>query len=100
MHGNVADVQPIVAGPKRPQDRINLPALGETFRALLQKPIKDGGYGKQGAELAATHPQHLNGTPPREEDMPSSDDPRVTIQPGEERNKMEMVANRPSPDSP
>jgi len=97
---NLADVQPGVAGPKRPQDRINLPALGETFRALLQKPIKDGGYGKQGADLAAKHPVHLNGTPPRDEDMPSTDDPRVTIQPGEERNKMEMVANRPSPDSP
>src|SRR5437879_4538641 len=32
---NLADVQPAVAGPKRPQDRINLPALGETFRSLF-----------------------------------------------------------------
>src|SRR3989440_5593003 len=42
---NLCDVQPAVAGPKRPQDRINLPALGETFRSLLKKPVKDGGYG-------------------------------------------------------
>ncbi len=97
---DLADVQPSVAGPKRPQDRIDLPALGQTFRSLLQKPVKDGGYGKQDVDLAAKHPVQLNGTPPRDEDMPSSDDPRVTIQPGEERNKLEMVANRPSPDPP
>src|SRR6476646_4905812 len=44
---NLGDVQPAVAGPKRPQDRINLPALGETFRDLLEKPVTDGGYGKK-----------------------------------------------------
>src|SRR6476646_5456345 len=44
---NLGDVQPGVAGPKRPQDRINLPALGETFRDLLEKPVTDGGYGKK-----------------------------------------------------
>jgi aconitate hydratase len=97
---NLNDVEPGVAGPKRPQDRINLPALGETFRSLLQTPIKDGGYGKRNVDLAVKHPVQLNGTPPRDEDMPSSDDPRVTIQPGEERNKLEMVANRPAPDPP
>jgi aconitate hydratase len=97
---DLADVQPSVAGPKRPQDRIDLPALGETFRSLLQKPVKDGGYGKENVDLGAKHPVQLNGTPPRNEDMPSTDDPRVTIQPGEERNKMEMVANRPAPDPP
>ena len=30
-------VQPSVAGPKRPQDRINLPELGDTFRSLVRK---------------------------------------------------------------
>src|SRR5450432_3540144 len=38
---DLGDVQPSVAGPKRPQDRINLPDLGRTFRALLEKPVKD-----------------------------------------------------------
>jgi aconitate hydratase len=66
----------------------------------LQKPVADGGYGKKGADLTAKYPVKLNGTPPRDEDMPSTDDPRVTIQPGEERNKLEMVANRPAPDLP
>src|SRR4026207_1906635 len=44
---NLGDVQPGVAGPKRPQDRINLPELGKTFRDLLEKPVTDGGYGKK-----------------------------------------------------
>ena len=42
---DLAAVQPSVAGPKRPQDRVNLPELGAVFRSLLEKPIKDGGYG-------------------------------------------------------
>src|ERR1700704_14840 len=43
---DLADVQPSVAGPKRPQDRVNLQDLGNTFRSLLKKPVKEGGYGK------------------------------------------------------
>src|SRR6202047_3116621 len=61
----LADVQPAVAGPKRPQDRINLPALGETFRSLLQKPVKDGGCGMKDVDLAAKHLVELNGSAPR-----------------------------------
>jgi aconitate hydratase len=42
---NLADVQPSVSGPKRPQDRINLGELGDTFRGLLVKSPSEGGYG-------------------------------------------------------
>ncbi|MEY2555452.1 MAG: aconitate hydratase, partial [Verrucomicrobiota bacterium] len=96
---NLEEVQPGVAGPKRPQDRINLPALGETFRSLLKKPIKDGGYGMADVDLAAKHLVQLNGSPPSDGDMPSSDRPESGIEPGEERNKAEMVNNRPTPDT-
>ena len=96
---DLAEVQPGVAGPKRPQDRINLPALGETFRSLLQKPVKDGGYGKQDVDLGAKHLVQLNGTPPRDGEMASSDKQDQGIEPGDERNKVEMVANRPTPDT-
>jgi aconitate hydratase len=96
---NLEDVQPAVAGPKRPQDRINLPALGETFRSLLKRPIKDGGYGMGGADLGAKHLVQLNGSPPSDGDMPSSDKNGPRIEPGEERNKAEMVNNRPTPDT-
>ena len=58
---DLADVQPSVAGPKRPQDRINLPELGATFRTLFEKPVKDGGYGKERDSLGKRFPLHLNG---------------------------------------
>src|SRR5258705_10382936 len=49
----LADVQPSVAGPKRPQDRIDLPELGRKFRELLETPVHDGGYGKKKGDLRA-----------------------------------------------
>ncbi|MDQ3115142.1 MAG: aconitate hydratase [Verrucomicrobiota bacterium] len=92
-------VQPSVAGPKRPQDRINLPELGSAFRDLLAKPLPEGGYGKAGADLEERHLVQLNGSAPETEDMVSSDREEQGIEPGDERNKVEMVANRPTPDS-
>src|SRR5437763_4244414 len=96
---NLADVQPSVAGPKRPQDRVNLPELGSVFRSLLEKPLKDGGYGKTNGNLGKHHLVNLNGTPPSQGEMVSSDNDDQGIEPGDERNKVEMVANRPTPDS-
>src|SRR5512139_1578435 len=47
---DLGTIRPAVAGPKRPQDRIDLPALGATFRELLSR--KDAtGYGKPAEEL-------------------------------------------------
>ena len=97
LHVDLGDVQPSVAGPKRPQDRINLPALGETFRMLLRKPVQDGGYGKQDVDLAAKYVVQLNGSAPTDGDMPSTD--KGGVEAAEERNKLEMVANRPTPDA-
>src|SRR5438874_6265986 len=83
---DLADVQPSVAGPKRPQDRINLPELGRTFRELLEKPVRDGGYGKQNVDLREKHLVELNGSAPRDEEMPSSD--KKGVEDNEERNKL------------
>src|SRR6476469_2955986 len=96
---DLRQVQPGVAGPKRPQDRINLPELGQTFRSLLQKPVKDGGYGIENVDLGAKHPVQLNGSAPQDDEMASTDKRNQGIEPGEERNKVEMVANRPTPDT-
>ena len=48
---NLADVRPSVAGPKRPQDRIELPKLRDEFIRILTKPVAEGGYGKAQDEL-------------------------------------------------
>jgi aconitate hydratase len=97
---DLADVQPSVAGPKRPQDRINLPELGKRFRDLLEKPVRDGGYGKQNVNLREKHVVELNGSAPRNGEMFSTDKKEDQgISPGDERNKIEMITNRPTPDS-
>ena len=96
---DLADVQPSVAGPKRPQDRINLPDLGKTFRELLEKPVHEGGYGKKHVDLREKHLVELNGSAPRNAEMFSTDKKEDQgISPGDERNKVEMIANRPTPD--
>src|SRR5882762_6735782 len=48
---NLSEVQPSVAGPKRPQDRILLGELKERFTDLFQKPIAQNGYNKPVDEL-------------------------------------------------
>ncbi|MBM3803899.1 MAG: aconitate hydratase AcnA [Acidimicrobiia bacterium] len=43
---DLSHIQPAVAGPKRPQDRIELPRLKEKFVELFQKPTSENGYNK------------------------------------------------------
>ena len=44
-------IEPSIAGPKRPQDRIALSKVKETFPRLLTAPLTEGGYGLSQAEL-------------------------------------------------
>ncbi len=99
-------VVPGLAGPKRPQDRINLPDLKETFLNLLGKPLGDGGYGKEQTDFKARFDVHLDGSAARAEahheghhGLASTDESEHRPQAGEPLNKLEMVSNRPTPDS-
>jgi aconitate hydratase len=60
---NLGDVTPNVAGPKRPQDRIALPELKNNFRAALDRPLTENGFGKKGVEGASADVK-LNGDRP------------------------------------
>ncbi|MDB5085596.1 MAG: aconitate hydratase, partial [Bacilli bacterium] len=42
---DLATVEPSLAGPKRPQDRVELAKMQERFREALHAPIKEGGFG-------------------------------------------------------
>ena len=75
---DLSTVRPGVAGPKRPQDRINLPDLGSTFASLLTRPVSDGGYGKAAGDLGRSAMVKVTN--------PLSPD------------ESEMVADRPTPD--
>ena len=48
---DLSSVVPSVAGPRRPQDRIELTDLKEKFNELFVKPATDGGYGKTSDDL-------------------------------------------------
>ena len=48
---NLDEIEPSIAGPKRPQDRIALSKVKETFPRLLTAPLTEGGYGLSQAEL-------------------------------------------------
>jgi aconitate hydratase len=45
-------VEPSLAGPKRPQDRVRLADMKSAFRKSLSAPVKERGYGLGDAELA------------------------------------------------
>jgi aconitate hydratase len=58
---DLSSVQPGVAGPKRPQDRINVADLKEAFQSLLTLQDKDKGYGLSGDKLSASVRIPVNG---------------------------------------
>jgi aconitate hydratase len=43
---DLATVKPSVAGPKRPQDRIELPNMHREFFNAVQRPVTENGFGK------------------------------------------------------
>ncbi len=49
-------VSPSLAGPKRPQDRIELTAIKSKFTELFSKPVKESGYGKQSDDINQRYP--------------------------------------------
>ncbi|MBS1188368.1 MAG: acnA [Rhodocyclaceae bacterium] len=53
---DLAEVRASVSGPKRPQDRIDLPDLKNRFTELFCKPVAENGYGKPAKELAHRYP--------------------------------------------
>jgi aconitate hydratase len=97
---DLGTIVPGVAGPKRPQDRINLNELKSAFTGLIEKPLTEGGYGKSAADLAVAVPVHINGSKATGGgEMLSTDANGQSHMPeGEPRSKEEMVVNRPTPD--
>jgi aconitate hydratase len=53
---DLATVVPSVAGPKRPQDRIELPKLKQEFVDAFSKPVAENGFGKKAEEFSLRTP--------------------------------------------
>ncbi|MBI6545193.1 MAG: aconitate hydratase, partial [Cyanobacteria bacterium NC_groundwater_1444_Ag_S-0.65um_54_12] len=104
----LADIEPSVAGPKRPQDRIALRELKTRFAALLTA-APPAGYGKSGETLAKRFALHdmkparsaevvLGGGAQSSESVPSGTHPLSSPQNTAVLTEREMIDNRPTPD--
>lgn len=51
---DLGSIVPSVAGPKRPQDRIDLASVKKTFNSLLHASPKDGGFGVNADQSTGT----------------------------------------------
>ncbi|MEC0309878.1 aconitate hydratase AcnA [Paenibacillus lautus] len=51
---DLASVVPSLAGPKRPQDRIELTNMKQNFNDIIRTPIDKGGYGLSDEKIAET----------------------------------------------
>jgi aconitate hydratase len=104
---DLASIRPSVAGPKRPQDRIELPNLKEKFNDLMLKSVKDGGYGKSEDDLWTRYHVKIGedkqltiagGGEQRTETIPEAALTDVSSQGTSVWTETEMVNNRPTPD--
>jgi aconitate hydratase len=86
---NLATVLPSVAGPKRPQDRIELPRLKNEFISAFSKPVTESGFGMKPEELSRTVHVSAGG-----EVHPGGGDQKN----GQTRSDGEMASEHPTPD--
>jgi aconitate hydratase A / 2-methylisocitrate dehydratase len=59
---DLASVESNVAGPKRPQDRVPLSKLKESFRKALSAPVAERGFGLSAEEASRSASFRRNGT--------------------------------------
>ncbi len=95
---DLTTIRPSVAGPRRPQDRIELPQLQARFAELFSTASEKGGFGKPAHDLARRYPTAS---------APASGGAAILLSGGGNqksgpqvlaRNEMEMVDSRPTPD--
>ncbi len=102
---DLASIEPSVAGPKRPQDRIPLAQLEERFSAMLTA-TDGGGFGRPAAELgkrwSAPHeddaPTQPGGGEQHPDTVPVVVAPKVSDKNTNPHTEVEMMVNRPTPD--
>jgi aconitate hydratase len=58
---DLGEVEPSLAGPKRPQDRISLGLVKESFQQALEAPVADRGFALSQTERTTTVPYQSNG---------------------------------------
>lgn len=106
---DLSAISPNVAGPKRPQDRIELSNLKEKFLDLFQRPITESGYAKSIAELEQRYEtvigirghvaEPLTGGGEQEPaTVPEAKGTDLSSRNTSTQTEVEMMNNRPTPD--
>jgi aconitate hydratase len=91
---DLATVVASLAGPKRPQDRIELPKMKESFNTLFSKPTSENGFNQPADKLTLRYPTKLTAAP-----RPVNDNAlKLPGDGGQPQNVVEMVNNRPTQD--
>ncbi len=96
---DLSTVRPSVSGPKRPQDRVDLPDLKKTFRELFSKPAAASGYGKDPASLSQRFPVTLGRAAPGGGSQRPASPAAAKSRDTNVWTETEMVNNRPTPDT-
>ncbi len=112
---DLSTVAPSLAGPRRPQDRIEIGNVKSRFVELFAKPVVESGYGRNAADLEQRYPvascgdkgieastagkgRNSAGTdkvPSQPETAKKIAEMGNNLSPGSARNLAEMVSNRP-----
>jgi len=91
---DLGSVVPSLAGPKRPQDRITLPKMKDSFNTLFSKPVTDNGFNQPADKLGKRFPTGLmRGAAPA-----VNDNAQQLHTNGPPMDVVEMVDNRPTQD--
>ncbi len=106
---NLSAITPNVAGPKRPQDRIELNNLKGKFLDLFQQPASSGGYGKSLTEMEQTFETAIGvrgrlaepltgGGQQDSHTVPAAKGSDLSVKNTSTQSEVEMMNNRPTPD--
>ena len=92
---DLSSVKPCIAGPKRPQDRIDLEQVKKRFNHLFLAPVSEGGYGKKAEDRKISIATHSDGNFHLYEPHIMGGTPYVVKESSPTWSETEMVTNRP-----
>ncbi|HSS46164.1 MAG TPA: aconitate hydratase AcnA, partial [Burkholderiales bacterium] len=95
---DLASIKPSVAGPKRPQDRIELGLLKNKFIELFSRPVAENGFAKKAEDLSKRYSTRLDTVSSSAEPVSGKDMQNFELlRSGAPANVVEMVDNHPTP---
>lgn len=92
---DLSSIKPCVAGPKRPQDRIDLEHVKKQFDHLFLAPVSEGGYGKKEEDKKIAIATYSDGSFHLHEPHVMGGIPCLVKEKNTTWSESEMVTNRP-----